>query len=139
MRNLLFRGLHLAHSDWNLVEIEGSHGKASVQGACHFSAFTMLEVNCHLNLYRNFDVPPGAIQCEHCDHVGFLRNKIEHLAAEGIAPNDASHVRSSGMSSGMSPAAGSWWAIPSMPSWMITQTRGFPAGWDPRRRSIRPR
>lgn len=94
VRNLLFRGLHLAHSDWNLVEIEGSHGKASVQGACHFSAFTMLEVNCHLNLYRNFDVPPGAIQCEHCDHVGFLRNKIEHLAAEGIAlPNDASHVR----------------------------------------------
>ena len=97
VRNLGFQGIHFCHSDWNLAEIDGSHGKATVQGACYFKAFTTLEINCHGDLYRNFDVPPGAIECEHCDHIDFIRNRIDHLGAEGIAlPNDANHVRIEG-------------------------------------------
>lgn len=96
VRNLIFKGLHLAHSDWNLAEVDGSHGKATCQGACYFKAFT-LAPNWHSDLYRNLDVPPGAIECEHCDNIQFLRNRIEHLAAEGIAlPNDDNHVRITG-------------------------------------------
>ncbi len=92
VRNVVFKGLHFAHSDWNLAEVAGSHGKATVQGACYFNAFTM-ESNWHNDIYRNLDVPPGAIQFEHCDNIQFIRNSVEHIAAEAFAlPNDANHV-----------------------------------------------
>ena len=96
VKNLVFQGLHFAHTDWNLAEVDGSHGKATCQGACYFNAFT-LAPSWHNDLYRNLDVPPGAIECEHCDRISFVRNSMEHLAAEGIAlPNDANHVRIAG-------------------------------------------
>ena len=96
VRNLAFKGFHFAHSDWNLAEVDGSHGKASCQGACYFNAFT-LAPNWHNDMYRNLDVPPGAIECEHCDHIQLVRNSLEHLAAEAVAlPNDANHVHITG-------------------------------------------
>jgi Right handed beta helix region len=93
VQNLKFEGIHFAHSDWNLEQVDGSHGRATVQGACHFNVFSMLEIKWHGDMYRNLDVSPGAIECEHCEHIDFIRNRIEHIAAEGISlPNDANHV-----------------------------------------------
>jgi hypothetical protein len=92
VRNVEFRGMTFAYSDWNLAEVEGSHGKAGPQGAMFISAFSMAK-NWHYDIYRNTDVVPGAIELEHCEGIRFERNQFEHLAVEGLAlPNDAQNV-----------------------------------------------
>ena len=92
VRNLEFRGLNFAHTDWNLADVEGSHGKTCVQGATVTNAFSLAK-NWHEDIYRNTDVVPGAIELEHCEDIRFERNRMEHLAVEGIAlPNDAQRV-----------------------------------------------
>ena len=95
VRGLVFRGLTFAHSDWNLAEVDGSHGKNSVQGACFTSAFSVgPKKNWHADLYRNLDVPPGAIDLEHAEDITFERNRIEHTASEAIALiNDVHRVQ----------------------------------------------
>ncbi len=93
VRNIEFRGLHFAYSDWNLAEIDGSHGKACVQGASYTNAYSKTE-NWHSDIYRNTDVAPGAIELDHCENIRFERNRLEHLAVEGIAlPNDDQNIR----------------------------------------------
>ena len=92
VRNVEFRGMTFAYSDWNLADVAGSHGKAGPQGAMFLSAFSMAK-NWHYDFYRNTDVAPGAIELEHCEGIRFERNQFEHLAVEGLAlPNDAQNV-----------------------------------------------
>ena len=95
VRGLVFRGLTFAHSDWNLYEVGGSRGKNSVQGACVTSAFSVAPgKNWHADLYRNLDVPPGAIAVDHAEDLVFERNRLEHLASEAIAlVNDVHRVQ----------------------------------------------
>ena len=39
VRNLTFEGLTFAYTDYNLMEIDGTHGTATVQTACINTAF----------------------------------------------------------------------------------------------------
>lgn len=58
-RYITFRGLTFAHTDWNLTEIDGSHGLATVQACTMLTKFS--DGNWHNDLYRAYDVPPAAI------------------------------------------------------------------------------
>ena len=38
--HITFRGLTFAYSDWNLAEVDGSHGNATVQGCTYMNKFS---------------------------------------------------------------------------------------------------
>lgn len=92
VRNLTFEGLTFAHTDYNLMEIEGSHGKATVQTATIYTAFA--NPNWHLDAYRSYDVLPGAIIGNGIEGIEFTGNTIAHTGCEGLVmSNDVNDVR----------------------------------------------
>jgi hypothetical protein len=92
VRNITFDGLTFAHTDYNLMEIEGSHGTATVQTACINTAFA--NPNWHYDVYRSYDTLPGAIIGNAIEGVEFTRNTIAHTGCQGIVmSNDVSDVR----------------------------------------------
>jgi hypothetical protein len=86
VKNLVFDGLTFAHSDYNLMDIAGSCGKATVQGATIYTAFA--NSNWHLDAYRAYDVLPGAIIANGIENVEFIRNTITHTGCDGLAMNN---------------------------------------------------
>ena len=92
VRNLTFEGLTFACTDYNLMEIDGSHGTATLQTACINTAFA--NSNWHLDAYRAYDVLPAAIIANAIEGVEFIRNTIAHTGSQGIVmSNDISNVR----------------------------------------------
>jgi len=92
VRNLAFEGITFAYTDYNLLEIDGSHGKATVQTACVNTAFA--NSNWHFDAYRAYDVLPGAIVANGVENLSFTRNTIEHTGCEGlVASNDINDLR----------------------------------------------
>ena len=59
VHDIAFEGLTFAHTDWNLYEVEGSYGRATVQGAAGITAYA--DGNWHPYIYRAYDVGPGAV------------------------------------------------------------------------------
>jgi hypothetical protein len=57
VRNLTFEGLTFTCTDYNLLDVAGSHGVSTLQTACVYTAFA--NPNWHLDVYRAFDVLPG--------------------------------------------------------------------------------
>lgn len=91
VRNLTFEGLVFAHTDYNLMEIDGSHGTATVQTACVNTAFA--NSNWHYDVYRSYDVLPAAITGNAIEGIIFKRNTIAHTGCQGIVmSNDVSDV-----------------------------------------------
>ena len=92
VRNITFEGLTFAYSDYNLMEIDGSHGIATVQTACINTAFA--NSNWHYDVYRSYDVLPAAIIGNAIEGIEFTRNTIAHTGCQGIVmSNDISDVR----------------------------------------------
>ena len=92
VRNITFEGLSFAHTDYNLMEIAGSHGTATVQTACINTAFA--NPNWHYDVYRSYDVLPAAIIGNAIEGIEFTRNTIAHTGCQGIVmSNDVSDVR----------------------------------------------
>jgi hypothetical protein len=92
VRNLSFEGLTFAYTDYNLMEIDGSHGTATLQTACINTAFA--NSNWHLDAYRAYDVLPAAIIANAIEGVEFTRNTIAHTGCQGIVmSNDIRDVR----------------------------------------------
>ena len=92
VRNLTFDGLSFAHTDYNLMEIDGSHGTATVQTACINTAFA--NSNWHYDVYRSYDTLPAAIIGNAIEGIEFTRNTIAHTGCQGIVmSNDVSDVR----------------------------------------------
>lgn len=86
VKNLSFSGLNFQYSDWNLMEIEGSHGKANVQGAAVQIAY---EQGKYQNGFmRRDDVCPAAISVNNSESIVFERNTLAHTGAEGISMNN---------------------------------------------------
>lgn len=92
VRNITFDGLTFAHTDYNLMEIDGSHGAATVQTACINTAFA--NPNWHYDVYRSYDTLPAAIIGNAVEGIEFTRNTIAHTGCQGIVmSNDVSDVR----------------------------------------------
>jgi hypothetical protein len=92
VRNLIFDGLTFAHTDYNLEEVAGSRGKATLQTATVYKAFA--NSNWHCDVYRAYDVLPGAIIANGIENVTFIRNTISHTGCEGLVMcNGIDHVR----------------------------------------------
>ncbi|MDF7799059.1 right-handed parallel beta-helix repeat-containing protein [Pontiellaceae bacterium B1224] len=86
VRNLIFDGLTFAHTDYNLENIAGSRGKATLQTATVNTVFA--NSNWHYDVYRSYDVLPGAIIANGIENVTFTRNTIKHTGCEGLALNN---------------------------------------------------
>jgi hypothetical protein len=92
VRNITFEGLTFAYTDYNLMEIDGSHGTATVQTACINTAFA--SPNWHYDVYRSYDTLPGAVIGNAVEGVEFIRNTVAHTGCQGIVmSNDVSDVR----------------------------------------------
>lgn len=103
--NIVFDGLEFAYSDWNLHELEGSHGYASVQGSIVLKAFAA--ENQHDDIYRSYDVPEAAILLNSTKDVKFLNGAIRHTGNLGIhIENDVIDIDVTGNYIGKTSGAG---------------------------------
>jgi hypothetical protein len=87
VRNLTFQGLGFSYTDYRLFTMDHSSGAATGQTACINTAFG--NPSWHLDIYRSYDVLPGAIVCNAIDNVEFTRNTITHTGCEGIVMANA--------------------------------------------------
>jgi hypothetical protein len=83
VQNLTFSGLTFAYSDWNLENVAGSYGKASVQGDTVSIAFA--DGNWHNDVYRSIDTIPAAVMVDNSRNITFTRNVFEHIGDDGLA------------------------------------------------------
>ena len=83
VRNLTFSGITLAHSDWNLTNVDGSAFKQAQQGNLANKAYA--KQNFHAYSYRNVDLMPGIVQIANADGISLERNTVKHTGADGIS------------------------------------------------------
>lgn len=95
VKNITFKGLTFANSDWNLQNVAGSTGKATLQGATVATAYA--DGNWHNDVYRAYDTMPAAVQGNNIESVSFLSNTVKHTGADGIGfINDIKNVQVTG-------------------------------------------
>ena len=83
VHNLTFEGLSFAYSDWDMFEVDGSYGKATVQGATGIIAFA--DGNWHNSIYRAYDVGPGAVMASSAQNISILNCTIAHTGNDGLS------------------------------------------------------
>jgi hypothetical protein len=83
VENLTFQGIGLENTDYNLQEVGGSRGKASVQGATVYIAYG--DGNWHNTTYRVVDTLPAIINVSNAASITFSGNVVKHGGAEGIS------------------------------------------------------
>ena len=84
VKNLTFQGITFANTDYNLVNVAGSRGKSSTQGATTFMAFIGSQ-NWHETKYEIIDTLPGMITVNNSDSINFIGNTVKHSGNEGIS------------------------------------------------------
>ena len=95
VHDISFKGLTFAHTDWNLNEIDGSHGRATNQGAATLIAYA--EEDWHSNIYREYDVGPAAVYLSSASDINFEGCTVCHTGNDGISlVNDVSNVSLNG-------------------------------------------
>ena len=100
VKGLTFSGLKFAYTDWNLVEIDGSHGRATNQGAANM--VNLYNENSdgtvfHNSIYRAYDVGPATVMMQSVDNITFNNNVICHTGNDAISmPNDVTNVKADG-------------------------------------------
>ena len=82
VENLTFDGITFAHTDYQLTEVAGSHGKTTCQAAQSYTAFA--DSNWHSKKYEMVDVLPGMINVSSSDGIYFTGNVIKHSGADGL-------------------------------------------------------
>lgn len=83
VRDITFRGITFAHTDYMLRHVEDSCGKATVQGATTYVAFG--NENWHLSQYEITDTLPAMIDMRGAEGIHLERNVIKHSGSEGIS------------------------------------------------------
>lgn len=81
--HIAFEGLTFAYSDWNLNEADGSHGRATNQGAATLWAYA--EEDWHGNIYREYDVGPAAVYISSAKDISLKNNTICHTGNDGLS------------------------------------------------------
>ena len=83
VKNITFQGITFANTDYNLYNVAGSHGKATVQGANVYIAFG--DGNWHNSKYQITDTLPGMINVNNADGIQFTSNVVKHSGSEGFS------------------------------------------------------
>ena len=83
VQNLTFSGLTFAYTDWNMENIAGTTGKATVQGSTVSLAFA--QGNWHNDVYRSIDTLPAAVMVDNSQNIRFVQNTFKHTGADGLA------------------------------------------------------
>jgi len=83
VKNITFQGITFANTDYNLYNVAGSYGKATVQGATVYIAYG--DGNWHNSKYRITDTLPGMINVNSADSINFVGNVVKHSGNEGIS------------------------------------------------------
>src|SRR6185369_10871380 len=71
------------NTDYSLVTIDGSHGKASVQGATVYIAYG--DGNWHNSKYEITDTLPAMVHVTSADSMSFVGNVVKHSGSEGVS------------------------------------------------------
>ena len=82
IENITFKGLTFGYTEATLPEVAGSAGKTTVQAATYKMAYS--DGNWHNDIYRAYDVMPGAINVNHAKNISFEDGVIKHVGSEGI-------------------------------------------------------
>ncbi len=82
VENIVFDGITVAYSDWNLQKVGDSYGKSTVQAGTVYTAFA--SDNWHGDMYRNLNTLPGAVEMEYAHNITFKNGAVILTGAEGI-------------------------------------------------------
>jgi hypothetical protein len=82
VKNITFKGITFANTDYNLYDVANSRGKATCQGATIFTAYG--SGDWHASKYEIVDTPPAIINVNSADSIEFSGNVIKHGGSEGI-------------------------------------------------------
>ena len=95
VKHIIFDGVSFAHTDWNLQKVGDSYGKATIQAANVIVAYSTK--NWHVDMYRNLDLLPGAIEMEHAHSIKIRNGEIKLTGAEAVVlSNDVDYCEVSG-------------------------------------------
>ncbi|MGN0242545.1 MAG: dockerin type I repeat-containing protein [Lachnospiraceae bacterium] len=90
VHHLAFDGITFAYTGWNLIELEGSHGRATIQAEEIAIAYG---ANHHDSIYRMSDLSPSAFEVSNAEYLSFTDNIFKNLATMGLSlVNDVLHV-----------------------------------------------
>ena len=82
VKNLTFKGITFAHTDYQLTNVAGSHGKTTCQAAQTYIAFA--DSNWHSKKYEMVDTLPSMINVTSSDSIEFIGNVIKHSGSDGL-------------------------------------------------------
>jgi len=109
VKNITFQGITFANTDYSLVKVGDSYGKASVQGATAYIAYG--NGDWHASKYEITDTLPGMINVNNADSIDIVGNVVKHSGNEGVSMindvinsniigNSVSDIAGSGMTIG---------------------------------------
>ncbi|MBR4627191.1 MAG: carbohydrate-binding protein [Ruminococcus sp.] len=80
---LSFSGITFANTDYQLTDVDGSHGKTTCQAAQTYTAFA--DSNWHKYKYEMADTLPAAVHITNSDDISLTGNTVKHTGADGIS------------------------------------------------------
>ncbi len=80
---LTFSGITFANTDYQLTNVDGSHGKTTCQAAQTYTAYA--DSNWHNRNYEMVDTLPAAVHLTSCSDMKFTGNTIKHTGADGLS------------------------------------------------------
>ena len=83
VHDISFEGITFAHTDYQLTNVAGSHGKTTCQAAQTYTAFA--DSNWHSKKYEMVDTLPATIHVTSSDSINFSGNVIKHTGADGLS------------------------------------------------------
>jgi hypothetical protein len=83
VKNITFQGITFANTDYSLVKVGDSYGKASVQGATAYIAYGVSD--WHASKYEITDTLPGMINVNSADSIDIVGNVVKHSGDEGVS------------------------------------------------------
>ena len=82
IHDVSFEGLTFQYTDWNLFEIDGSHGRSTNQGTTGIIAYA--QEFWHEYIYRAYDYGPAAVYVSSAQNITFKDNIIRNTGNDAL-------------------------------------------------------
>ncbi|HAG13844.1 MAG TPA: carbohydrate-binding protein [Ruminococcus sp.] len=83
IHDIAFSGITFAHTEYQLTDVAGSHGKTTCQAAQTYTAFA--DSNWHSKKYEMVDTLPAMIHITNAESVSLTGNTVKHSGSDGIS------------------------------------------------------